>query len=159
MTSPTGDVVVCDASPLIVLARVEQVELLKQLFVNVYAPPAVWSEATGDASAPGADVLLGASWIRVRAPGVVPQSRLGLGEREAMGLAAELSAVLIVDDGAARAEAVALGVRITGTLGILRRAKREGLVAAVAPTILRMRAIGLRVSDALVEAVLKDVGE
>ncbi|MBI1944636.1 MAG: DUF3368 domain-containing protein [Deltaproteobacteria bacterium] len=137
----------------------EQLELLRKLFRNVYAPPAVWSEATGDATAPGADVLLGASWIRVRAPGVVPASRLGLGEREAMGLAAELSAVLVVDDGAARVEAVALGVRITGTLGILRRAKREGLLAAVAPTVSRMRAIGLRASDALVEALLRDVEE
>lgn len=159
MTSPTGDVVVCDASPLIILARVQQLDLLQKLFANVYAPPAVWSEATADALAPGADVLLGTSWIRVRAPSAVPASRLGLGEREALGLAAELSAVLVVDDGAARAEALALGVRITGTLGILRRAKREGLVAAVAPTISRMRSIGLRVSDALVDALLRDIGE
>ena len=71
---------------------------------------------------------------------------LGLGEREAMGLAEELQAILIVDDAAARTEAVARGIRITGTLGVLRRAKHEGFVVAIKPIIDRMRANGLHIS-------------
>jgi predicted nucleic acid-binding protein len=46
MTSPTGEIVVCDASPLIVLARVDQLDLLRLLFRRVLVPPAVSSEVT-----------------------------------------------------------------------------------------------------------------
>lgn len=159
MTSPTGDVVVCDASPLIVLARVDHLSLLSKLFRDVYVPPAVWFEATSDADAAGAAEILASSWIKVRAPLAVPASKLGLGEREAIGLAAELHAVLIVDDGAARAAAVGMGITITGTLGVLRRAKREQLISQVRPVIERMRDNGLRATDDLVRAILDDVGE
>ena len=93
MTSRTGDVVVCDASPLIVLARVEHLDLLRQLFGRVLVPPAVWSEVTHRPHAPGASAVARAEWIQVRAPSVVPTSKLGLGEREGMGLAAELHAL------------------------------------------------------------------
>lgn len=43
-----------------------------------------------------------------------------------MALAAELHALLIVDDGLARAAALAMGITITGTLGVLNRAKLAG---------------------------------
>ena len=158
MTSPIGDVVVCDASPLIILARVDQLSLLSRLFRDVFVPPAVWSEATCDPKAAGAATILASSWIKVRAPRVVPPSTLGLGEREAMGLAAELHAVLVVDDGGARAAALAMGIKITGMLGVLRRAKRERMIAEVRPVIERMRENGLRVADELVAAILADAG-
>ena len=159
MTSRTGDVVVCDASPLIVLARVEHLDLLRQLFGRVLVPPAVWSEVTHRPHAPGAAAVARAEWIQVRAPSVVPTSKLGLGEREAMGLAAELHALLIVDDGLARAAALAMGITITGTLGILRRAKHEGLLGAVGPILDRMQANRLRVAEPLVHAFLGELGE
>ena len=159
MTSRTGDVVVCDASPLIVLARVEHLDLLRQLFGRVLVPPAVWSEVTHRPDAPGAPAVARAEWIQVRAPSVVPTSKLGLGEREGMGLAAELHALLIVDDGLARAAALAMGITITGTLGILRRAKHEGLLGAVGPILDRMQANGLRVAEPLVHAFLGELGE
>lgn len=41
MTSPTGEVVICDAGPLIVLARVDELDLLRKLFKDVFVPPAV----------------------------------------------------------------------------------------------------------------------
>lgn len=76
-----------------------------------------------------------------------------------MGLALELSATLVVDDGLARAAAVPMGLKITGTLGVLRRAKEWGLIAAVRPVVDRMSANGLHVSDTLVGSFLKAIGE
>jgi predicted nucleic acid-binding protein len=122
MTLPTGEVVVCDAGPLIVLARVDELGLRRKLFEDVFVPPAVWTEATRKATAPGASVVLASSWIQLRAPHSVPTSKLGLGEREAMGLAAELAAILIVDDAAARTEAVAMAHvshRVATSVGFL----------------------------------------
>ena len=60
---------------------------------------------------PGAATVARAEWLQVPAPQVVPAGKLGLGEREAIALAAELHAILIVDDGLARAAALAMGSR------------------------------------------------
>lgn len=159
MTSPTGEVVVCDASPLIVLARVGHLDLLRHLFRRVFIPPAVWSEVTRRPDAPGAAVVAGAQWLLVRAPHGVATSRLGLGEREAMALAVELRATLIVDDGMARAVALAMGLTITGTLGVLRRAKHEGLIVAVRPILDQLQANGLHVAEPLAHAFIRELGE
>lgn len=159
MTSPTGEVVVCDASPLIVLARVDHLDLLRRVFDTVIVPPAVWHEVTHRPQAPGAATVARATWLHVRAPLTVPSMKLGFGEREAMALALETSALLIVDDGMARAAALAMGIRITGTLGVLRRAKRLGLIADVRPVVEQMSENGLRISDSLVESFLREIGE
>lgn len=100
-----------------------------------------------------------ADWLQVSAPRTVPTTKLGLGEREAIGLALELEAMLIVDDGLARAAAIATGLRITGTLGVLRRAKRHGLIGAVRPIVDQMQANGLRIAEPLVRAFLRELGE
>jgi predicted nucleic acid-binding protein len=76
-----------------------------------------------------------------------------------MALAVELKAMLIVDDGMARAAALAMGVTITGTLGVLRRAKRDALIVAVRPIVDEMQAHGLRVAEPLVQAFLRELGE
>ena len=78
MTSPTGEVVVCDASPLIVLARAGHLDLLRHLFRRVFIPPAVWWEVTRRPDAPCAAVVAGARWLQVRAPHGVATNRLGL---------------------------------------------------------------------------------
>jgi predicted nucleic acid-binding protein len=76
-----------------------------------------------------------------------------------MALAAELHAILIVDDGLARAAALAMGITITGTLGVLKRAKHAGLLVAVRPVLDAMRANGLRVAEPLVHAFIQELGE
>ena len=53
-----------------------------------------------------------------------------------------------MDDGLARAAALAMGITITGTLGVLKRAKHAGLLVAVRPILDEMQANGLRVGAA-----------
>jgi predicted nucleic acid-binding protein len=61
-------------------------------------------------------------------------STLGAGEREALALAlATPNALLLLDDGRARRFGQLLGLRMTGTVGVLARATREGLVPRLAP--------------------------
>jgi predicted nucleic acid-binding protein len=155
----TGDVVVSDASPLILLARISRLELFRTISARVVAPPEVWREATRHPHAPGATTLLAATWIEVRAPVAPVDGPLGLGEREAIALAKELDAVLVVDDGDARARAMVEGVKIVGTVGVLKRAKQLGHVKLVGPIIEELRANGLRITDAIVAAVRRDLGE
>lgn len=87
-------------------------------------------------------------------------SDLGAGEREALALAAETpGAILIIDDGLARRYADVLRVRFTGTAGVLARAKREGLLDAVAPVFDRLAALRFRLDAQTRAAVLRQVGE
>jgi predicted nucleic acid-binding protein len=105
------------------------------------------------------------SWIRVRPldqpiGSVILQAALGRGETEALGLAQEVGAELvIVDDRTARRLALSLGLSVAGTAGILARAKRAGFIPAVRPLLDQLLSLGFRISPAILEQVLAEAGE
>jgi predicted nucleic acid-binding protein len=104
------------------------------------------------------------NWIMVRAPAsrapIQSRATLGLGELEVMALALECSdAVVILDDRQARLVAHALGLRLTGTLGLLLDAKRAGLIPAVGPVLDQLQRLGFRVAGHTRAAVLSLAGE
>lgn len=84
---------------------------------------------------------------------------LDLGERCAIGVAMDLGAALLVDDRAARRHAVALGLDVLGTLGVLVLAKRRGIIADVKPVALAMWQGGHFISQSALQAVLQAAGE
>ncbi|MEA2526091.1 MAG: hypothetical protein QOF73_3318, partial [Thermomicrobiales bacterium] len=68
---------------------------------------------------------------------------LGNGEREVIALALQFDVDRVVlDDEAARRLAIALGLPVIGTLGILVLAKQEGIVAAVRPLVEALAEVG-----------------
>jgi predicted nucleic acid-binding protein len=75
---------------------------------------------------------------------------LGLESRES---------ILVLDDALARRVAVGLGLRLTGTLGILLSAKRAGLVSAMTPQLDRLQALRFHVAPQTRAAVLTLAGE
>ena len=88
------------------------------------------------------------------------KARLHDGEVEVMILAGELGAsLLIIDDNTAKKTAKYLGFKVTGTLGVLLRAKREGIIPEVRPLIAEIRGNGFYVSDAVERMVLEQAGE
>jgi predicted nucleic acid-binding protein len=77
-----------------------------------------------------------------------------------VSLALESAARLIVlDDRPARRLAVALGLRVIGTLGILLESKQRGLLPALRPHLDALLAHHFRVSQQLYQQVLRDAGE
>jgi len=85
---------------------------------------------------------------------------LGSGETAVLALALEITdAVVILDDAMARRHAQVLGLRLTGTLGVLLDAKREGLVTDVAPLLDDLQSLGFRLSGTTRDAVLRLAGE
>ena len=68
-------------------------------------------------------------------------------------------ALILMDDGLARAHARGLGLRITGTLGVILRAKREGRITAVAPLLRQLQDEGFRIAPATRAEVLRLAGE
>ncbi len=158
-------VVVADSSPLIGLARIGQLEILRKLASRVLMPPAVREEITLQRrEAPGAATIRQATWIEVEAPDPLEVAPLAIlldrGEAEAIALAQRVpDATLLLDDARARRVAERLGIRRIGTVGLLRRAKKAGLILAVKPHLEALMANGIYIHRSLVDAVLKDVGE
>lgn len=158
-------VVVADSSPLIGLARIGQLETLRKLASRVLMPPAVRDEITQHRrEAPGAATIRQAAWIEVEAPDHLEAEALAIlvdrGEAEAIALAQRLpGATLLLDDSRARRVAERLGIRRIGTVGLLRRAKKAGLIPAVKPHLEALMANGIYIHRALINAVLKDLGE
>lgn len=104
------------------------------------------------------------SWIHVRVPAhtrpFLLATTLGVGEREALALALEVpNSLLIIDDGQARRIGRLLGLTMTGTVGVLARAKREGLIPHLAPLLNQLERLGFRLSTEARAAALELVGE
>lgn len=132
--------IVADASPLIVLAKLRRLELLYDLYGEVLIGPVVKAE-TIDAGhairARGVEQLehaLENGWLQVVCStaeerslmeGLVHRSRLDRGEAEAIAVASIRDLRLIVDDKEARSVAMAAGVKIVGTAGVLLEACLE----------------------------------
>ncbi|MFR8562888.1 MAG: DUF3368 domain-containing protein [Blautia sp.] len=88
------------------------------------------------------------------------KAKLHDGEVEVMILAQEKKAdLVIIDDNAAKKTAKYLGLTVTGTLGVLIKAKHQGIINEVRPFLSKMRANGFYVSDAVECMVLEQAGE
>ncbi|HEY5176332.1 MAG TPA: DUF3368 domain-containing protein [Terriglobales bacterium] len=135
-------IVVSDTSPILNLARIGRLELLASLYKQVLIPPAVFGElaVSRNAALPGID-MASVSWIIVETPKDQDRVRelrddLDAGEAEAIVLAVERHAeLLLVDERRGRRIAMALGLRITGLLGVLADAKRAGLIESIKPVL------------------------
>ena len=160
-------IVVSDASPLISLAAVHQLELLRELYGQVLIPEAVHREITaGHTALPGAAEVRAAEWIRtvaVTSQILVEALALALdaGEAAAIVLALEHQAdLLLMDERRGRTAANRLGCRVVGVLGVLIEAKQGGHLQAVRPVLeVLISAAGFRMSSALCERVLRAAGE
>ena len=126
-------VVVSDTSPLHHLVQCDCIAILPTLFESVVIPPAVAAELT-HANTPKEVSIWFASnpqWLTIQAPANVRADlTTDQGEREAISLALELHAeVLLIDDLKGRNEAKRVGLRVTGTVGLLVEAARRNLAS------------------------------
>ena len=159
-------VVVSNASPLINLARIQRFELLRQFYQEIVITPAVYDEVVTRGSArDGSRDVREASWIRQHAlhdqlAVAALAAELDQGEASAIILARELNAaLLLIDEIRGRRIAQRLGLSVRGTLGILARAKKEGLIPNVKGELDRLRQRGTWIHPRLYQDVLQMVGE
>ena len=153
--------VVCDAGPLIHLARAGHFDLLQDLFGRVLIPPAVYQEvAIRGKGEDGSNELVQATWIQPRHPRrsslvAALATFLGSGEAEAIALAGERPhTLLLIDEPHGRRVARNMRITIRGTLGILLQGFRAGSVPDLEAAISRMRERGTWIADDLVAAIL-----
>jgi predicted nucleic acid-binding protein len=159
--------VVSNASPLINLARIGQLELLAQLYGELVVPEAVWREVVLEgAGQPGAKELERAPWIQVRSAAnrelvQALRQELDAGEAEAIALGLEIEAeFVLMDENLGREMALHMGVRCVGLIGVLIEAKRKGLISEIGPLMDALRDMAdFWVSEVLYGRVLRDEGE
>ena len=162
-------IVVSDTSAITNLAAINQLRLLPLLYQQVVIPEAVYRELVDiEPSVPGSAEVQAASWLEVKlianrevVERLQSEARLDPGESEAIALALELEAdLLLIDERRGRAEANRLGIKITGLLGILVEAKRKHLIVAVKPLMDALIGTSdFRVSSALYNQILTIVNE
>lgn len=156
---------VVNASPIILLAKVGLLDLLRQLGPAVVIPGAAVLEIQRRGSAdPGVQALAQATWLTSVDPGPIPANvaAFGLGDGETAVLAHALAnsgSSAIVDDQAARNAAAALGIPHQGTLGVVIAAKAHGLITAARPVVEQLRQQGMYLSDQMMNQALAQIGE
>ncbi|NMG83149.1 MAG: DUF3368 domain-containing protein [Methanosarcinales archaeon] len=158
--------VVCNSSPLIHLAKVGKLELLKGYFTEISIPEAVYRECVIDGKdREDAKRIENAAWIRVVDIKNIDLKKafntvLDEGESEAIVLALQESADLILlDDYEARELARTYGLKVTGTIGLLIKAKYEGDISSIDEMLKKLRRTGFWLSDDLYTKILRDEGE
>lgn len=127
--------IISDTSCLIILSKIGELDLLRQLYGTVVTTPTVAAEFGSPLP----------EWIRLEAAADNQRQQLltmqvDAGEASAITLALERpGSTLILDDYKARRVADQLGMQLTGTFGLLVRAKKRGLILAVKPLLARIK--------------------
>jgi predicted nucleic acid-binding protein len=129
-------------------------DLLPQVFPVVFAPPAVRRE-----------LGISVDWLTVKpvqnvAVVATLNTQVDAGEAEAIALAMELGDVMVIlDDKKARRVAKQVGLRVIGTVGVLLRAKQQGVIDAVKPLLDALDAADFRIAEGLRREALRLAGE
>jgi uncharacterized protein len=143
---------VSNSTPLIALAKINRLDLLKDYFGEIYIPKEVYDEVVRrGGNLAGSSEVASCIWIKVepvKNKMAVETLSLSLdkGEAEAIVLSREKKSLLIIDDGAGRKTAELLGVKITGTLGILLLASKDGKLS-LEKTMDDLKSVGFHLSE------------
>jgi predicted nucleic acid-binding protein len=148
-------IIISDTSSLIALTNIGELELLKKVYGEVVITPEIGEEYG----------LETPDWIRIEKIEDVQKFKLlnlelDKGESSGITLALENEAsLLIIDEKKGRGIAKKLGIRITGILGVMIRAKEIGVINRVKPLIEKLEKVDFRMSERLKNQILERVGE
>jgi predicted nucleic acid-binding protein len=160
-------IVVANTTPLIGLASIQRFDLLRQLFGEVYIAQAVYDEAVvaGREAGGAKREVSTATWIKTvsvkdRLAVELLLDEMDLGEAETIVLACEIGADwVLMDEKKGRRKLTQLGLKEIGTVGILLKAKQVGLLSAIRPELEQLRQQSFSISQAVIDAVLRQANE
>lgn len=158
--------VIVNSTPIISLAHIGELVLLKKIYKSVYIPRAVFEEiCIKRGSIAEIKLKESLSWIEVldiknEMTKMFYKSQLHDGEVEVMILGKEIDAdLLIIDDKNAKKYAKYLGFNVTGTLGLFIKAKNLGYIDKVKPLIGKMTENGFYIDNRVIKMCLKECDE
>ena len=158
--------VIVNSTPLIALCNVERLDILNKLYGEIMIPKAVYEEiSVKENSVCKRMIDESKGWVKIKSiqnemAKLMFKSQLHDGEVEVMILAKEEDAdLVIIDDGNARKHAKYLGLTLTGTIGVLIKAKQMGYVSEIKPLLEGLCKSGIYLSKELFEKCLDIVNE
>jgi predicted nucleic acid-binding protein len=161
-------IVIADAGPLIALSRIDQLQLLQQLFQEVVITENIRDEILVNDHSLGKETIekaINSKWINVKKVKLKTWQPLNpgvdAGESSAIFLATQApeSTLLIMDDQAGRAEARYQKLAVIGTAAVIGMAKEQKYIDSAKSVLHQLRDAGYYIGDAIIETVLKDIGE
>lgn len=149
------ELIICDTSCLILFDKIGQLELLRKCYGTIYVTPKVADEL--GKALPEWIELKNATNLAVRQ---TLEQILDAGEASAIALCLELPDSLIaLDDLKGRKIAKSLNLKVTGSLGILIKAKQNGHLENLKPVITQIQQTDFRISENIIKKALELVGE
>lgn len=149
------NIVISDASPLIALADIGELELLKKLYRRVFITDIVRKEIHADLP----------EWVEVTNAYDARQFQilsleLDAGEASAIALAINTPGCkIILDESKGRSVAKRLGLKVTGTVGIIIKAKEMGLIESGKEILSKLELHGFWLSEQLKAQILARLKE
>ncbi|MGF1576275.1 MAG: DUF3368 domain-containing protein [Cyanophyceae cyanobacterium] len=158
--------IVSNATPLIAFARIGELALLQKVVGSLVIPAGVADEIMAyEQEKQGSIALAKEAWIQMKTVQSEQQIKLLMptldrGEAEVIVLSLESQAQLVLmDELTGRKVAESLNLKVTGSMGVLIRAKQLGQITTVEPYVQHMKQAGIYFSDRFIQAVLSQVGE
>ena len=147
--------IISDTSCLIVLTNIGELPLLQKTYGNIITTLEVAAEYGQPLPA----------WIEIKAAAdkklqQVLELQIDKGESSAIALAMETpNCTIILDDYKARQVADSLGLSITGTIGVIIKAKLKGIIPFIKPYLDKINQTDFRISIEIEQQALKQAGE
>lgn len=156
--------IVSNTTPILSLLKLNRLELLQSIYNEICIPTAVYNEIEAGKAKRYYKDLSEIDWIKIidiqDKEAVKYFLDLDAGEAEAIVLATELSADLIIlDEKLGRFHARHADLKVTGTIGILIKAKSEGLIEKLKPLLNELTDKDIWISEKLKSEILKKVNE
>lgn len=156
--------VIVNTTPILSLLKINRLNLLRDLYGTVTIPLAVYHEIEAGKDTAFYTDLIQITWIKIEP---IPKTDapfylfdLDAGEAEVLILAHKQHADLVVlDETIGRMYAKWMNLKLTGTIGILLKAKAQGLIGQIAPILTELKEKGSWLSPALIAKTLELAGE
>jgi len=156
--------IVSNTTPIISLLKIDKLNLLKELYSKIHIPNAVFEEVEAGRHKDYYTDLSKISWIKISnikdKNSIKYFLDLDAGEAETIVLATEIDADLVIlDEKLGRFHAKHADLKVTGTIGVLAKAKKEGLTENLKPIFFELKEKGVWISDKLINEILRQTGE
>ncbi len=144
-------IVISDTSTLILFHKIQEFSILRDVYSELITTPEIAEEFGEDLP----------DWINIQTVSDKKyqdflETQMDCGEASAIALASEYEDVLLLlDDLKARKLATQLKFKITGTLGVIHRAKQMSIIEKVKPLIDKLLLTDFRVADNIIDEILK----
>ena len=161
-------IVVSNTTPIIALAKINKLEILEYLFGRIYISEGVYKELISNKKfifeieqiTKSSFIIVKEAKNRLAVELIQKMHGLNMGESESIILFKELGGdLLIMDEKKGRKVASSLDIELTGTLGILLKAKQEGIIIELKPLLEKLIESNIRISHKLYKEILKSANE